>query len=88
MELVLSSFRPPLLVFPLCSGLLQSLSQSRDVPFHGSHPFVWDAVPGFWDEAPLPVQGFGRIHGRGCSKAQPGPTKVLSPSSPSPLEQE
>lgn len=57
MELVLSSFRPPLLVFPPCSGLLQSLSQSRDVPFRGSHPFVWDAVPGFWDEAPLPVQG-------------------------------
>lgn len=31
----------------------------------------------FWDKAPLPVQGFGRIHGRGCSKAHQGSFSFL-----------
>lgn len=89
MELVLSSFKLPLLVFPPCSQLLQSLSQSRDVPFCGSHPLLcgmlcWD----FGTRLRSLCRGLGGSVGGGCSKAHPVPSKVLSPLSPSPLEQE
>lgn len=73
MELVLSSFK-----LPPCS-----LSPAEPVPEQGC-PFLWfpslcvrDAVLGFWDKAPLPVQGLGGSMGGGAAKGHQGPFSFL-----------